>query len=226
MRRLCAAVFFGITLLSVAIAFAIAINRRSDWWLLNLLSTNPDGTPCAEWCLFGAQPDWMTYTQVQNQLLTHPLLQGLHVESRPNTYDYFFGQTVDVNHMPGLVSVSFHQPDQCTDDRPWCHAHINNRLLKYLSVNLPLEAIIQHFGIPDFIEQGTDLGRPFISLYYRNIHLSFSYTLGQEAIIRPTESIASIDLYSTDAFEEFTHNQINIPWPGFGLIPPATTVTN
>src|SRR5260221_630421 len=165
MRRLFLWTFSSVISLVVIVLAIIGASRKSDMQLA-LVSTNPDGTPCEEICLFGAQPEKMNYAQIQGLLMQHPFLRGLHLESRPNTYDYFFGQTVNVNHVEGLVSIQFHAPTHCTDLYPECYVKPNNVLVQSLRENLRLSSIIKDFGEPDFVELQTgDQGISLISLW-------------------------------------------------------------
>ena len=226
MHRLLPWTFISVMSLLIIVVATIGACRKSDRQLA-LISTNPDGTSCEQVCLFGAQPETMTYVQIQVLLLHHPFLRGLHVESRPNTYDYFFGQTINVNHVDGLVSVVFHEPSHCTDLYPECYVRPNNILLQSLRETLPLASIIRDFGESDFVEmQASDLGVYLISLCYRAEHLEFTYRLAKRGMIDVTDSIIDISLYSPQAFDDFTRDQPHYRWPGFGTVVPTALQTN
>jgi len=221
MRRLFLWTFSSVISLVVIVLAIIGASRKSDMQLA-LVSTNPDGTPCEEICLFGAQPEKMNYAQIQGLLMQHPFLRGLHLESRPNTYDYFFGQTVNVNHVEGLVSIQFHAPTHCTDLYPECYVKPNNVLVQSLRENLRLSSIIKDFGEPDFVELQTgDRGISLISLWYRAEHLEFAYHLAKYGSIDVSDSIMNIVLYSPQAFDAFTRDQPHYRWPGFGIVVPT-----
>jgi hypothetical protein len=229
MRRLFYWTLVGITALVCAMAVLISSNRKSRD-LLGVLSTNPNGTTCENRCLFGTQPERMDYSHIQSLLMTHPLLQGLHVESRPNTYDHFFGRELDVDHGDGYVSVQFHEPPHCNDDYPECHAHPNNIILKSLRKDLPLGTVIANFGTPDFMELDTgDSGVPLISIFYRDAHLGFQYQLAQGRAVSTADIIDSVNLYSAAAFDYFTHDKLHYHWQGFvslELIPTPLSPNN
>jgi hypothetical protein len=159
---------------ALIIGLLMGANRKEDR-VLAVLATKPDGTACEEFCLFGAIPEKMSYVRIQELLTAHPLLRGLHIESRPNTYDYFFGETIDVNHREGLVAITFHNSFRCTDNYPECFVQPNHVLLQPLRKNLTLGAIIADFGAPDFVElQAVDFN---LSVLFCTIEIVISGSL-------------------------------------------------
>ncbi len=215
------------TLTAILLTFVLGTRTRSK--PLSILATNPQGTPCDGWCLFGVEPETMSFVRGQYLLTTHPLVHGLDIIPA-NTYEYFIGQDVDVAHGPGYAAVQFHEPVLCESrsrSRPECFKRGNNRFLSSLRTTLPLRVIIEQLGAPDYCEQGLDkYGSPLIRLYYRNLRTEFVYQLKDSQFVSPGEEIVAVWLFSQALFDDIAQRSPHFAWSGFGVLTASPVRSN
>lgn len=220
MNRLFYGALIG-TVTFTAILFIFVLGTRTRSNPLSILATTPQGTPCDGWCLFGVEPETMSFVRGQYLLTKHPLVHGLDIIPA-STYEYFIGQDVDVAHGPGYAALQYHEPVLCESrsrSRPECFKRGNNRFLASLRSALPLRVIIEELGVPDYFEQSTDkFGRPLIDLYYRKLRTEFVYQLKDSQLVRPTEELEAIWFFSQEMFDDIAQRSPRFAWPGFGVL--------
>jgi hypothetical protein len=212
-----------------AILLICVVGTRATSKPLSILATTPQGTPCGGWCLFGVEPETMSFVRSQYLLTKHPLVHGLDIIPAGSN-EYFIGQDVDVAHGPGYASVQFHEPIRCESpsrSRPECFKRGNNRFLASLRNSLPLRVIIEELGIPDYFERGTDkYGAPLIRLYYRKLRTEFVYQLKDSRSVNRGEEIAAIWLFSKEMFDDVVQRSPRLAWPGFGMLTLSPSVSS